>query len=268
MSYIDYYEIVAEDKLDPKRKVGIPLSDIFKQSYESLALGGRYIGPGYSANRLLVNGEKLTKEDLKLPGITEVDDLARLHDIAYNLALGLNTKKGRDEFISKADRFFIDVLEEKLVGKVSDERRKQLAESMYERFKEAIKTTPNAVKNLFAESTAPAVIFQLISMRLLPRPDFKKLDLNADDVKLYIGELIKDPRTYGFIADYVKELVAEGLVEIASEVKKQIEKPEVEDINEEQVVESDDVIEVKPQVQVENNNLRQFLLLSKMLLID
>jgi len=72
---------------------------------------GNYIGGNFSGGRRLKNGEKITKNDILVKPISEVDEWARSHDIAYNLALSVKDENRRKRLIEAADKIFIEKYE-------------------------------------------------------------------------------------------------------------------------------------------------------------
>lgn len=71
------------------------------------AIHGNFVGGNFSGGRMLKQGEKLTRDDVSVRPVDDVDSWAKSHDIAYNLALSFKDEQKRKSFIEQADRVFI-----------------------------------------------------------------------------------------------------------------------------------------------------------------
>jgi hypothetical protein len=82
----------------------------------AIPISGYFVGPNYSANRLLRSGEKLTQADLLHPAYDEFDEIAKYHDIAYNLALSFPDP---EPFLKKADEIFVQKTQQLEINKTA-----------------------------------------------------------------------------------------------------------------------------------------------------
>lgn len=162
----------------------------------STAFAGKWLGPNYSANRILKNGEKLTKEDLKVDATDSYDLAGKYHDIMYNLSLGLKDPEMRKAFLDKSDDVLIERLNrdsfERMGIKYSDAGNL----TSFQRLKLALS---NLAEPFNLKSNLVGGAFNVVKDGYLSRPMFDKLDITREDFEAYVEELSKDEFNKKFI---------------------------------------------------------------------
>jgi hypothetical protein len=130
----------------------------------AIPISGYFVGPNYSANRLLRSGEKLTQADLLHPAYDEFDEIAKYHDIAYNLALSFPDP---EPFLKKADEIFVQKTQQLEINKTAllfDAVSLVLsAYGLYQTaqaFKQASQSAISSIQELWTSQVREGLIYQ------------------------------------------------------------------------------------------------------------